>query len=141
MGEDRRTSLTWRSWPLVESKKKNLLVSSLVFAVLISIYLFSSNYGWVIFSALVLLGALRSYFLPTYYTLDEIGIFIRTPFSTQKRAWSQICSFYVDAHGVLLSPFSHPSRLENFRGIYLRFSRNRDQVVTFLKQKEVSCPG
>jgi hypothetical protein len=41
----------------------------------------------------------------------------------------------VDKNGVLLSPFAGRSRLENFRGVYVRFGQNKDQVVNFVRSK------
>ncbi|MCJ7458582.1 MAG: hypothetical protein MUP17_06300, partial [candidate division Zixibacteria bacterium] len=56
-------------------------------------------------------------------------------FNTRKMEWGKYRSFYMDKNGVLLSPFEKPSRLENFRGIYLRFNQNKDEVVNFIKQR------
>ena len=41
---------------------------------------------------------------------------------------------------VLLSPFGHPSRLENFRGIYLIFNENKNEIVEFIKSHINSAP-
>jgi hypothetical protein len=35
---------------------------------------------------------------------------------------------------VLLSPFAEPSRLENFRGLYVMFEGNRDAVTKFVQE-------
>jgi hypothetical protein len=50
-----------------------------------------------------------------------------------RKKWSQYRSCYPDKNGVLLSPFVRPSRLENFRGTYIRFWNNREEVVSFVK--------
>ena len=47
-------------------------------------------------------------------------------------------SFYTDKNGVLLSPFIAPSRLENFRGLYITFDNNRDAVLDFVKEHVIS---
>jgi hypothetical protein len=49
--------------------------------------------------------------------------------------WTQFRSFYPDPNGVLLSPFAHPSRLENFRGIYLRYHGQADQVLRIVAER------
>ena len=52
------------------------------------------------------------------------------------KLWSDFRSFYADRNGVLLSPFARPSRLENFRGVYVRFGRsNRDEIRDFIRRK------
>jgi hypothetical protein len=52
---------------------------------------------------------------------------------TLNKDWSQFRSCYPDKNGILLSPFAHPSRLENFRGLYLMFEGNRDAVTACVK--------
>lgn len=47
---------------------------------------------------------------------------------------SMFRSFYPDKRGVLLSPFTRPSRLENFRGVYVRYDGNKDEVDAFVKE-------
>jgi len=86
-------------------------------------------------SILILLGALCPFFLPTDYELTSDKVKVRFFFSQKEKEWSFYRSFYVDKNGVLLSPFERPSRLENFRGIYIRFDRNKDQVVKFVSSK------
>jgi len=41
----------------------------------------------------------------------------------------------VDKNGIFLSPFRKPRRLENFRGIYLMVGENRDEVISFIKER------
>ena len=43
--------------------------------------------------------------------------------------------YYVDKSGVLLSPFIRPSRLENFRGLYVRFAGNKDEVMRIVSER------
>jgi len=56
-------------------------------------------------------------------------------FSQKEKDWTFYRSFYVDKNGVLLSPFERPSRLENFRGVYIRFHQNKDRVVEFVSSR------
>lgn len=86
-------------------------------------------------SVVIMLGSMSSFFLPTHYELTQDKVRIKYLFAKREREWEAYRSFYVDKNGVLLSPFSQPSRLENFREIYLRFEHNKDQVVDFVKSK------
>jgi hypothetical protein len=52
---------------------------------------------------------------------------------TLHKDWSIYRSCYPDKNGILLSPFVRPSRLENFRGIYLMFADNGEEVTRFVK--------
>jgi hypothetical protein len=54
---------------------------------------------------------------------------------TRRFTWDQFRSYYPDRNGVLLSPFVRPSRLENFRGFYLRFDGQSEDVLRVVKER------
>ncbi len=60
---------------------------------------------------------------------------MKKPYSRLKREWSHFRSFYPDKNGVLLSPFAKPSRLENFRGVYILFGENKDEILDFIRMR------
>lgn len=97
--------------------------------------------GWlygpffVVLALVILGGSLGTYFLPTDYVLYAGGLETRFIGVTRRFAWDQFRSFYPDRNGVLLSPFPTPSRLENFRGLFVRFSDNREAVLSVVGQR------
>ena len=127
--------LKWRSHPFKRKILTSFLVILCLLAVWISVYLTTFSVLMTIVSVVILLGALSPFFLPTDYELTPDKIRVRFFFSLREKEWSFYRSFYVDKNGVLLSPFAKPSRLENFRGIYIRFDQNKDQVVKFVSSK------
>jgi hypothetical protein len=126
--------ITWTSLPFRIGGKRNIIAIAVPVAVWIVVLVFWGLW-WFIVSLILIGGSILPYFLPTTYVLSKKGISVRSPFTRQNKKWGDYKSFSVDKHGVFLSPFSKPSRLENFRGIYLRFHRNRDEVVSFVKEK------
>ena len=60
---------------------------------------------------------------------------VKTTTQTLHKDWKVYRSYYVDKNGVLLSPFTEPTRLENFRGLYIMFNNNRDEVASFIKAR------
>ena len=127
--------LKWIDHPLKKSWK-NLLIVVLFLMVAPAVVFFSTKSLLFLFLSIVfLLGSLSTFFLPTSYELSENCIKVKFFFNTRKMEWGKYRSFYVDKNGVLLSPFEKPSRLETFRGIYLRFNQNKDEVVNFIKQR------
>ncbi len=56
-------------------------------------------------------------------------------FRKQSRKWDSFKTYYPDKNGIFLSPFAHKTRLENFRGLYIRLKENRKEVLDFIKQK------
>ncbi len=100
------------------------------------IYFLFEHLFYVFLSAAILLPSLAQFFLPARYALRPHDITVKTPFRSLSRSWIEFQRCEVDRHGVFLSPFKHPSRLENFRGIYLRFGQHREEVLYFLQNQQ-----
>jgi hypothetical protein len=90
---------------------------------------------WVVLAVILLSGAVTPYFVVTYYRMDEEGVALKQLFTRKKKPWAELRSYYPDRNGVLVSPFDRPSRLENFRGMYLRFGDKRAEVLSLLATK------
>ena len=126
--------LRWRYHPVREGGLR--LIAVLAFLIGVPVIL-GSLYGpfFVILSLVILGGSLGTYFLPTVYILYSGGLETHFIGVTRRFAWEQFRSFYPDRNGVLLSPFPAPSRLENFRGLFVRFSGNRDAVLGIVRER------
>ncbi|MEW5701330.1 MAG: hypothetical protein AB1792_03780 [Candidatus Zixiibacteriota bacterium] len=131
--------LRWRSHPVRSGGIRLVWVIVVVCgipALLAMLYgLFFGLLGLVILG-----GSLGSYFLPTDFVIFERGIQSRFLRVSRSIPWTQFRSFYRDRNGVLLSPFPRPSRLENFRGLYLRFDGRREDVMA-LVAAHITVPG
>jgi hypothetical protein len=80
--------------------------------------------------ALVLLWlATRDYWLPVRYSVSEKGAGVRYLGAVYDIPWERVNYVTVTAEGVKLSPLPPRARLEPFRGVYLRFADNREQVL------------
>jgi hypothetical protein len=137
---EEKTVLKWRSHPVKKKISISVLVVLFLFLVWLVVYVATSSFLLTGLSVVIMLGSMSSFFLPTRYELNQKEVRIHYLLAKREREWSAFKSFYVDKNGVLLSPFPKPSRLENFRGIYLRFDRNKDQVVDFVESK-ISAAG
>ncbi|MCK4385300.1 MAG: hypothetical protein KAW52_03465 [candidate division Zixibacteria bacterium] len=127
--------LRWSTHPVKRNTKISILVILFLLVVWFLVYLTTFSPLLTILSVVIMLGSLSPFFLPTYYELGDEKIKVKFFLNTKEKEWSMFRSFYVDKNGVLLSPFEKPSRLENFRGLYMRFNRNKDQVVDFVKSR------
>jgi len=131
---ERGPSLCWTVWPMGE----NLLRSAAVIAFLIvAAWAIATSFGleWLFVSAIILLLFLAGYFFPTHYLLDSESASARGLISRKKRYWSGLKKYYVGKKGVHLSPYTRPSRLESFRGIYLPFGTRREEILHFIGEK------
>lgn len=126
--------LTWRSHPVRRGGSKLTLVIAVLIGLPVGLLiLYGPFYAGL--AIVVLGGSLASYFLPTDYTLYSGGGEMRFFWICRRFTWEQFRSFYPDRNGVLLSPFPRPSRLENFRGLYLRFDDCADQVLAIVAER------
>lgn len=130
-----RAVLKWSSHPVKKKASVSVLVVVFLLVVWWVVYVSTSSVFLTGLSVVIMLVSLSSFFLPTHYELDQRKVRIQYLLTRREREWGAFRSFYVDKNGVLLSPFPKPSRLENFRGVYVRFNRNKDQVVDFVKSK------
>jgi len=88
---------------------------------------------WSLISLLLLLSMTSTIYLPVRYKLDGRGVtgyFLRVP---TFRDWRHYRNFYVHKNGVHLTTMPTPSPLDAFRGHFLQFSGNRDEVVAFIE--------
>lgn len=68
------------------------------------------------------------YLLPTAYRLDGVGARVDHPLRGRTLPWGQVRRVDVHADGLFLSPFPRPSRLDSFRGAFLRYGDDGDRV-------------
>lgn len=125
----------WRVHPLRDSWRRSVLLLLFLLFLFPGIYWLFQSVSLTLLSVIFVTCSLYRYFAPFQYELYDDQLVVTAPFYRLRKSWSDFRSFYVDNNGVLLSPFSKPSRLENFRGIYVRFGGNRSEVVDFIKSK------
>jgi hypothetical protein len=131
--EEGRNSITWTVHPFKESVKATILVIFIIMFICGVVYYSFGEIFWVILSLIFLLGSLSSFFFPTTFTLDDEKVRVKRVFTTITRAWNAFRGFYWDKNGVQLTPFSHPSRLDSYRGLFLKFGGNKEEVLDFIK--------
>ena len=133
---DAPTPISWSVHPLVENWRKSVLLGLFLVLLLFFIYLGFQSIYVAVLSAIFLIGSLYKYFLPFHHQFEADRLVITSCCYKTERPWETFRSFYVDANGVLLSPFAHPTRLENFRGVYIRFGKHSpEEIVNFITKK------
>ena len=129
-------SLTWTSHPARERPLTAVLVSIFIILVMALVYyVMDRSLFMMIIAGLIFTVSLATFFFPTTFAVDEKKVTIKYRFSIKERNLSAFRQYYPDSHGILLSPFLSPSRLENFRGFYLRYGKdNKAEVDDFVKK-------
>ena len=130
------TTLSWTVHPFVENRWKSVLLSLFLALLLLGIYWGFQSAAIALLSGIFLIGSLYKYFLPFHHQCEADRLIITSCCYKLERSWETFRSFYVDANGVLLSPFARPTRLENFRGVYVRFGKHTpEEVIDFITSK------
>ncbi len=135
-GQPHAKEISWCVHPLVENWKRSVLLMLFLFFILLFIYFGFQSIVVLLLSAILLVGPLYKYFLPFHYSCGIESLTVTACCYKLERPWSMFRSYYVDKNGVLLSPFPKPTRLENFRGIYVRFGKHPpEEVVNYIRLK------
>jgi hypothetical protein len=119
--KDNFESLKWKSCPIrEESVFKSVSLIIIIFVVaLFTVYSLGVWYGVL---ALILISmSLSKYFIPTKYELSSEGVVVRFGFFKKKKNWAYYTRYSVRHDGIFLSPFKSPTRVDSFRGDFLRF--------------------
>lgn len=99
-------------------------------------------YWWVnslavVVVAIVMIAGFSDFVFPVNYVLTREGASCRTKFKQSEIKWENVQHCYLDDTGVKLSPLDRQSRLEAFRGVYLRFADNKNDVIDTVKALRV----
>jgi hypothetical protein len=127
--------LSWVSHPVKRNRRNSILVSVFLVILWAVVYIVTSSALFLVLSVVIMLGSLSPFYLPTRYELTEDEVKVNYVFRSMEKSWTSYRSYYPDKNGVLLSPFPRPSRLESFRGVYIRFEGNKEAVLGFIREK------
>ena len=134
---NRHGPLDWTAHPLRDEPAwKSAALGALIvgFSALAAASLGGAVYGLI--SLVALAGATVRYLLPTRYLLDDQEASWRQ-LTWRRRSWSTFRRVDRHADGIFLSPFRRPSRLDSFRGVFLRFGPgvDADEVVALARDR------
>lgn len=127
--------LAWQTHPIKKRPLAAVLVTLFILFIPFMVLSITSSQIFGFLSLVVLFASVAKFYFPTYFRLTVDEAIIKSSTQTVAKKWSEFRSYYPDKNGVLLSPFVDKSRLENFRGIYLMFQNNNDDVMKIVKQK------
>lgn len=124
------TLLTWRIHPLRDAPAHVLpcIGAGYVTALLLWWVLLPAPAALLLPLVALTLG-LSDFLFPTTYRLTTRGIYVHCAASRLFLAWSDVRRARYGADGLFLSPLVRPSRLDDFRGIRLRFADGNETQV------------
>lgn len=134
-------SIAWTVHPVKRKPWVSAIATLVVLLFSFLVYVSTESTFFCVLSLLVLFASLAKFYMPTRYTLTESEIIVKTTMQTLKKEWTLYRSCWPDKNGILLSPFVEQSRLENFRGLYLILGENREEAISFIKERLASTAG
>ena len=127
-------ALRWESHPLRREKPaKSILLVVLLVAAAVAAAVGFEHWFYGVFSLGALTASLSRYFFATRYVLDGAGISSEHLGLKQRRSWAEFRRADEHRDGIFLRPSLRSSRLDSFRGVFLRFDQNREEVAHFVR--------
>jgi len=97
-------------------------------------YLLFHSVALTMIGFLVVVGSTTEFWLPQKLKLDRNSASLRCGISVTSIQWRDVKRVIEDGAGVRLTPLSEDNRLSPFRGVYLRFANNRDEVMSWIER-------
>lgn len=127
-------SLAWQVHLLREEPAKAFLIAPFVAISLFVCYIIFHSPLFLAVTLFLFMSSLSEFLFPIRYTIDSRGALSRTLFGRNYIEWERVQKYYLDDHGIKLSPLRRQGRLEAFRGVYLRFGGHREQVIEAVRR-------
>ena len=124
--------LSWRYHPAAKDKAKTALAASVILAFGFFVLWYSQSIIFAFLAALILTASLGVFFFPTKYTLNEDELTVEFLGTKQLKKWSGFVRAEPEKNGIFLSPFARKSFLEHYRGIFVRYNGNKEEVDRFI---------
>lgn len=98
-------------------------------------------FGWLVMGTpslglagfVMVMAATGDYWLPQRFTIDGNGAKMRCGISVTSIDWKDVKRTIESDEGIKLSPLEKPSRTSQFRGLFVRYADNRNEVMDIIK--------
>jgi hypothetical protein len=125
--------IRWRVHPLTENAWRSILLAVIIFAACYGVWSWTGFGGFVLIAFILLVVSMAPFIFSTRYFMNSEGLEINFLGIRNFRGWEEYRNFYPHDVGVHLSPFRELSRLDPFRGNFIRFAPgNHEEVIRFL---------
>jgi len=121
--------MTWTvRAPSGSTQNRAIVLGLAILAAVLGINLTKSIFAGL-FAAMAVFFSTSEIWFPVQFTLDEVGAREKKGWAVTEIKWADVKRMVRDSRGVNLSPLEKPSRLDAFRGVYLRFDSNEEAVL------------
>ena len=118
---------TWSPWRERPGRAAVALVFTLGAAALVA--MLGGGAVLAVLLALAVGGTLAPLLVPARCRVDESGVALSRAFGWERRAWSDLRRARAGRDAIVMSPFTHPRRLDVFRAMVLPIPAARRDVL------------
>lgn len=122
----------YKSWEK-DPNRRTVAIAAIVIAGLAGLLIFHHPL-FAIIGMVVIFVSTAELFLPVKYKLDANEARQQCGLSVTAIPWTEVRRLVTQGDGVRLSPFEKPNRLDAFRGVFLRYASNEDQVLGKIRE-------
>jgi len=127
---------SWIFHPAKASWLVSTLLTVFLFLLLIMVYWLTQSRLFTLIGTVVLVGSMRSFYFPTEYKLFDDRIEVLYTISSLKKSWDIYRRVYPEKNGVFLSTFTRPTRMENFRGLFVKYGEaDRERILEIIQNR------
>lgn len=130
IGDKSSDTFEWtvRLW-VHEPRKLGVILMIAIVAATLGWFLLHSPVG-ILLGFLFIGGATGDFWLPVHFKLDSESVSRRCGVSVTSMGWSEVKRAEESETGIKLSPLQvGNTRMEPFRGVFLRYENNREAVI------------
>ena len=88
----------------------------------------------VITTIVIIFMSLSDFYLPVRYIITSDSVASISFLKKNEILWRDVKKCYLDKYGIKISPLDKLTTLEAFRGVYLRFNNNDNEVKSIVKE-------
>jgi hypothetical protein len=133
-------ALSWSVHRARETPVRTAVVSFFIIVFLVfSLLVFGPLLA--LLAAVILFVALNSYFLPVTITFSDQGLVIDKRLYRARYEWKQFRRWFRTSGGIVLSPFSRRTYLDNFRGVHLLLPADPSAIIAYLDARFAPPPA
>jgi hypothetical protein len=132
------------SWRTHRLRERPAMLLAVVPCLLLTAFAGSSVLGSPLAGLLaagLVAASISDYLFPVRYELRRSGASAVCLFSRQEISWERVRTVWLAEDGVKLSPLARRSRLEAFRGVFLRFGSDREAVLEAVRRLRAEAAG
>ncbi len=111
-----------------QPKKATVVVLVAILAGFLGFFMVPSPLTALLGPIVVLLGT-ADFLLPVSFEINSEGVKSRCGISVSAMTWKEVKRVLETEDGVKLSPLDAGSRLNSFRGVFLRASHNKQEII------------